>query len=524
MKKKTEDIEKRRSVIQTSLDRERTQLERNKLGQYATPYNLAKEIVEYGIDILNQESKIRFLDPAVGTGVFYSALLDLTSKDKIENAVGYDIDPHYGHSAIELWTDKGLKTYIKDFTQEAPQSKFNLLISNPPYVRHHHIDSLDKTRLQHTSKEVSGLKISGLAGLYCYFLLIAHNWMEDGGIAGWLIPSEFMDVNYGSAIKEYLLKSVTLLHIHRFDPIEGQFSDAMVSSTVVWFRKTPAVADHNVKFTFGGSLLKPKNVRNVSSSELKKEKKWTRFPILEVRDNSLSSTIGDLFKIKRGIATGCNKFFILSEGDIKRRKLPLSEFRPILPSSRYIVGDLVKADCSGVPKDIPRLYLLDTALTEDEIKQKYPSLWLYFQEGKLLNMDKGFLCRGRKPWYSQEKRPPAPIVCTYMGRSKSAGRKPFRFILNESKATITNGYLAMYPTRKLLHALENQPDLISSMWMQLNNISSDDLLGEGRIYGGGLHKLEPKELANVPINIDHAALNMVSLKEKKSRELTLATE
>ena len=35
------------------------------------------------------------------------------------------------------------------------------------------------------------------------------------------------------------------------------------------------------------------------------------------------------------------------------------------------------------------------------------------------------------------------------------------------------------------------------MWELLNSIQPGELLDEGRVYGGGLHKLEPNELANV---------------------------
>jgi len=43
------------------------------------------------------------------------------------------------------------------------------------------------------------------------------------------------------------------------------------------------------------------------------------------------------------------------------------------------------------------------------------------------------------------------------------------------------------------------PALIRPVWEALNRITPARLLGEGRVYGGGLHKLEPKELASVPV-------------------------
>ena len=46
--------------------------------------------------------------------------------------------------------------------------------------------------------------------------------------------------------------------------------------------------------------------------------------------------------------------------------------------------------------------------------------------------------------------------------------------------------------------MREQPELKQRVWETLNEIRPQAMLGEGRVYGGGLHKLEPKELGNVP--------------------------
>ena len=58
-------------------------------------------------------------------------------------------------------------------------------------------------------------------------------------------------------------------------------------------------------------------------------------------------------------------------------------------------------------------------------------------------------------------------------------------------------YLILYPKGPIEDALKNSPALKRKVWKLLNEICPLALLGEGRVYGGGLHKLEPKELGNV---------------------------
>jgi methylase of polypeptide subunit release factors len=178
--------------------------------------------------------------------------------EDIAAATGIELDPLFAETASRLWSDSGLEVLQADFTrQKPPAQRFNFILTNPPYVRHHHLTGKEKGRLKTQLARSLQLPISGLAGLYCYFLLHAHDWMEDDGLALWLIPSEFMDVNYGITLRRYLTERVTLLQIHRFCPTDVQFTDALVSSAVVIFRKSLPPPDHSVHFSFAGPIDRP---------------------------------------------------------------------------------------------------------------------------------------------------------------------------------------------------------------------------------------------------------------------------
>ena len=500
-------MEEQRLVLQAACDAGKTPKERNRLGQFATPTALATDLLEQALALLPPEAPVRFLDPAFGTGSFYSALLRVFPHHRIAAAAGFEIDPHYEAPTRALWRNHPLTLTLGDFTAATapgPSERFNLILCNPPYVRHHHLSRADKTRLQAASVTAGAVKLGGLAGLYCHFLTLAHAWLAEDGIAGWLIPSEFMDVNYGIPVKQYLSRYVELLQSHRFDPNHGQFGDALVSSAVVWFRKRSPAAGHRVTFTYGGTLADPVCRLLVPADALRAEGKWTRFPKSDVQDLRTGQKLADFFKIQRGLATGANGFFILSREQMARHALPPDLFKPILPGPRYLPTDEIEAHADGTPKLERQLFVLDCHLPEDEIKQRYPSLWSYLQTGKP-SIAGRYLCRFRSPWYAQEHRPPTPFLCTYMGRGKATdsdnGRirsdRPFRFLLNHSQATTANVYLMLYPKPPLARALESNPGLTRSVWEFLNAIEPESLLGEGRVYGGGLHKIEPKELANV---------------------------
>lgn len=501
------NIEQARSAMQETIDKKKDIEERRRFGQFSTPYELAKEIVSFGLSILDTD-EITFLEPCIGSGTFYSALLNsIDNGYSIKSATGIEIDSVYYDCAKNLWSDTGINIINGNFANVKPDRKYNFVLANPPYVRHHYLSQDEKTHLVEAVKKETGIVLSGLAGLYCHFMLLANKWLAQNAICGWLVPSEFMDVNYGSAIKDYLLNHVHLLRIHRYDPDNSMFSDALVSSCVIWFKNEVVDYDYDVEFTFSGTHNKPMQKKWVKKSELIKERKWTRFPEKEIRREEISGiTLGDFFEIKRGIATGDNNFFIMSRNKISERGMDMSFFKPILPSPRYLKSDFVTSGEDGTPQIEPQYFLLDCKLSEQEIEKNYPAMWCYLQSG-VEKTSKKYLCKKRKKWYWQERRKATCFLCSYMGRGKD-NSSPIRFILNLSDAIVTNSYLMLYPKAHLQQVISANPNSIYKIWEILKGISGNEIEEEGRVYGGGLKKIEPKELAKVPCG-DLTSLSMV---------------
>lgn len=450
--------ERRRLSYQRGFDGGQSLRDRNVAGQFATPPALARAIAREALRLLG-DRPVRFGEPSVGSGAFYSALLSEGAQPV--SAWGVENDPELAAGCRALWGEE-LEVIEADFTEVRGRTA-NLLLANPPYVRHHHLSRAQKARLRERVREVTGVTCAGLSGLYVHFMFLGMMSLEPGGVAAWLVPAEWLRVGYGKRLREWLACEHRIERVHVFDGGDEQFGDALVSSSVVFVRRAPPAG--RVVFTTGGALAAPAHRVELEISALREAERWPPPPITD------GACVGDAFSVKRGVATGANGFFLMSRARAASLALPASVLRAALPSPRELDGDVI--DSRG------ELVLLDCHEASDD------AVGAYLRSGEAQGLPSRYLLARRRPWYRQEQRPPAPFVCAYMGR-KSA----LRLFWNQARLAATNRWLLLYP-RDGLDERE--------AWHLLQSIEPADAVAHGRQYGGGLYKLEPSELLRLPL-------------------------
>jgi adenine-specific DNA-methyltransferase len=184
-------------------------------------------------------------------------------------------------------------------------------------------------------------------------------------------------------------------------------------------------------------------------------------------------------KIRRGIATGDNSFFFLT--DQEKAELPTGAVRPALLRTRDCQGDVLNEGAhEEIGADGKRRWLL--WLRDPEVVYD-PRVQAYLEEGEAMGVHTGHLASKRRVWYAVEEVSPPHLLISPMSQGK------FRVLRNDIRALPSNAMYGIYlpvedeVATMLLHRHLNGPE------------GQGRLLDTARRYGNGLFKMEPRALS-----------------------------
>ena len=339
---------------------------------YPTPPEVAWDISRAILKFAPRDRPLIFGDPAVGSGVFYGALRAAAGTDyQIGQGFGYESDPGLAGRAALEWSAQNLAVTTGDFLVQQPKrGSWDILLANPPYKRASGDD--ERAHLRSELLKETGIELQRRSDLWMYFLLRSHSWLSSEGLAAWLIPAHVLYANSGRALREYLSTKVNLLRIHVYHPEESLFDHARVASVAVIYRKVQTEFSSEVTFSAGGSMIRPNQVIRVPQSSLERLERWTE-PFL--RGMHLGSTgrdratVGDFFRVRRGVATGANDIFILSHERIQELDVPPHLVRSVVPRRRFIDGSVFDPDRIEIDAIVP-YWVIDTPLSLEQLRHE----------------------------------------------------------------------------------------------------------------------------------------------------------
>jgi adenine-specific DNA-methyltransferase len=369
-------------------------------------------------------------------------------------------------------------------------NKYDGIICNPPYFKFHDYDN--KNILNEIEKHLK-CKLNGFTNLYTLFLLKSIHQLESNGRCAYIIPSEFLNSDYGKLVKLHLLKTGTLRHIIVFNFEENVFDDALTTACIVLCANDENKED-KVQFTNIQSINELKIIANLiesypalsensntySLSELNPEIKWKTY-YQPQNGHKFKNLVpfSTYAKVVRGIATGSNDYFTFNLSKAQQYKIDEKYLLPCVCHSVDVKGNNFSySDFEELRQNGKNVYLFNAVNSKDENVLKY------LQKGEEEKIDKKFLTASRNPWYSLEKRLPAPIWVSVFNRTG------LRFIRNEANISNLTTFHCIYPQTNVFSGVSIEllfAYLLTDTARQIFNDNS-------REYGNGLQKFEPNDL------------------------------
>lgn len=469
--------------------------DRYALGQYFTPSSIA-DFMSGLVGAFGAES---VLDPAIGAGALVSSLPTST---RIE---GFDISPicvalaSAGLAARGF--DEGVRVSKADFlagkdlfsSQPSSGRKYDAILCNPPYMRHHLLTTDEKRRLTSHYGSLFKVDLSSLSTNYVYFFLEALEQLREGGLLVFITPADFLDTRFGEGLKKALAMHTTIDEMLLFNRDELAFVGVLTTSTITIARKRPPTSHHVVRsheatLDDNGVVRRKGNER--CATELNAANRWsTYFGEREAHLGALTKNrpkaLADYIRVRRGMATGSNEFFVLPQSVVDEWNIEEKYLLPVVASARDLPdGELTVEAWESLRSRGRPCWVL--SVNEPLEALKSTNVRRYLEHGVKQGVHERFNCRTRNPWYKPENVAPPDIIITYMNRGRT------RFVRNRAGCRVMSVFLNGF-------LLDPGID-VESLLEALNAPETSALVEKlGRTYGGGLGKIEPREIAALPM-------------------------
>ncbi len=463
-------------------------------GQIFTPIYIANFMTDWVLKAQQFMSgdKGKILDPALGLGVFFQSIIGLKygckelSSKHIE-IYGIEKDQNLYDKSAELYSDYvniflQNRDYLLDWNSKIDSDhQYDGIICNPPYLIY---KKFNNNKYLSLFEEKMNVSLSGFTNLCMLFLLKSLTELKKGGRMAYIVPSEFMNADYGKEIKKIIkeygfLRKVIILNYNLFEVNTTSsillFSNEDNNNSQVQFINV------NNKEEF---LSLDDNIYNQSNSivlnkELDYTSKW-RFYYQRTHSSNYQNLVklSEYAKVLRGIATGANDFFLFNESRKNEYQIDDKYLLPCISRSSYINSYYINNKIyKHLVREDKKVFLLDAAN-----KEQNQSLKKYIKYGEKMGYDQRYLTKNRKPWYKLEDKPPAPIL------AKVFNRKGLQFFINDVNLYNLTAFHSVYikseEFSKLLKAY------------LLSDIACKIIEDNRREYGDGLNKFEPNDLNN----------------------------
>ena len=268
-------------------------------------------------------------DISCGTGIFLKEAKDLGEDYSWEfDLYGFDNDKKALEIAeIYSWSTNSQfhlkeidsleigKTLFSDLSQN---SKFDIILGNPPYIRS---SSLDKNYLTFLRKSYSSAP-KGSFDISILFIEKIAELLNEGGIASIILTNKFMTSSYGKLICNYISTQYRVLSIEDFNDLQV-FKGYTTYTCIITFAKLKPSKRFLIKKHFeeinasNPKLLKPK-IETLEYSNLYKHP-WNfasgiEEEIIRICSNLKNPKIMDIFLgVFQGVRTGANDIYIVDK-------------------------------------------------------------------------------------------------------------------------------------------------------------------------------------------------------------------